>query len=97
VAIFNHLSYCRTLGKASSEIRLYFSAPNAQFVSVFSKNVLASPGDGKISCQMNKRASYISGQTIYGDAILANIGYTRRDSEIHTEDINLSTYYRYSL
>lgn len=95
--IFKHFPCCRTIGKASSEIRLYFSAPNVQFVSDFSKNMLACYGDGIISCQVNKRASYISGQTIYGDAILANIGYTRRESEIHTEDVNLCTYYRYLL
>jgi len=92
---FEHLSHCRTIGKASSEIRLYFAAPSVHFVSDMSKNVLACHGDGDINCQVNKRASYISGQTIYGDALLANIGYTRRDSELHTEDVNLCTYYRY--
>jgi hypothetical protein len=91
------LSHCRTIGKASSEIRLYFAAPSVHFVSDISKNVLACHGDGDINCQVNKRASYISGQTIYGDALLANIGYTRRDSELHTEDVNLCTYYRYNL
>ncbi|XP_062189577.1 small RNA 2'-O-methyltransferase [Phragmites australis] len=90
----SHVLVSRTIGKASSEIRLYFAAPNVQFVSDLSKNVLACHGDGNINCQVNKRASYISGQTIYGDAILANIGYTRRDSELHTEDVNLCTYYR---
>ncbi|KAK3124509.1 hypothetical protein QOZ80_7BG0587580 [Eleusine coracana subsp. coracana] len=90
----SHVVVSRTLGKASSEIRLYFAVPSVQFVSDFSKNALACHGDGNISCLVNKRASYISGQTIYGDAILANIGYTRRDSEIHTEDVNLCTYYR---
>ena len=92
---FEHLSHCRTIGKASSEIRLYFAAPSVHFVSDMSKNVLACHGDGDINCQVNKRASYISGQTIYGGALLANIGYTRRDSELHTEDVNLCTYYRY--
>ena len=46
---------------------------------------------------INKRASYISGQTIYGDAILANVGYTRRDTELQTENVTLCTYYRYQL
>ena len=48
---------------------------------------MACQGDGDINCQVNKRASYISGQTIYGDELWANIGYTRRDSELHTEYI----------
>ncbi|RLM86804.1 small RNA 2' [Panicum miliaceum] len=90
----SHVLVSRTIGKASSEIRLYFAAPSVHFVSDISKNVLACHGDGDINCQVNKRASYISGQTIYGDALLANIGYTRRDSELHTEDVNLCTYYR---
>ncbi|KAK8458933.1 hypothetical protein SEVIR_2G046600v4 [Setaria viridis] len=90
----SHVLVSRTIGKASSEIRLYFAAPDVHFVSDISKNVLACHGDGDINCQVNKRASYISGQTIYGDALLANIGYTRRDSELHTEDVNLCTYYR---
>jgi small RNA 2'-O-methyltransferase len=76
--------------KASSDIRLYFTAPNRHVVSDISKDVLAYHGDSDINLQVNKRASYICGQTIYGDAILANIGYTRRDSELHAEDVYLS-------
>ncbi|CAN6213187.1 unnamed protein product [Urochloa humidicola] len=90
----SHVLVSRTIGKASSEIRLYFAAPNVHFISDVSKNMLACHGDDDINCQVNKRASYISGQTIYGDALLANIGYTRRDSELRTEDVNLCTYYR---
>ncbi|KAL6647009.1 hypothetical protein ACP70R_014446 [Stipagrostis hirtigluma subsp. patula] len=89
----SHVLVSRTIGKASSEIRLYFASPSVQFVSDLSNNV-ACHRDVNIKCQVNKRASYISGQTIYGDAILANVGYTRRDSELHTEDVNLCTYYR---
>uniref|UniRef100_A0A0E0Q4F0 Small RNA 2'-O-methyltransferase n=1 Tax=Oryza rufipogon TaxID=4529 RepID=A0A0E0Q4F0_ORYRU len=90
----SHVVVSRTVGKASSEIRLYFSAPNVQFVSEISHNVVSSLGDGYMESLINKRASFISGQTIYGDAILANVGYTRRDSELHTEDVALSNYYR---
>ncbi|WVZ62005.1 hypothetical protein U9M48_011805, partial [Paspalum notatum var. saurae] len=93
----SHVLVSRTIGKASSEIRLYFAAPkppNVGVVSDVSKDVLAFHRDGSINCQVNKRASYISGQTIYGDALLANAGYTRRDSELHAEDVNLCTYYR---
>ncbi|XP_052162550.1 small RNA 2'-O-methyltransferase [Oryza glaberrima] len=90
----SHAVVSRTVGKASSEIRLYFSAPNVQFVSEISNNVVSSLGDGYMESLINKRASFISGQTIYGDAILANVGYTRRDSELHTEDVTLSNYYR---
>jgi hypothetical protein len=91
------LSYCRTVGKTSSEIRFYFPAPDVQFVSDLSSNVVGCRGDGNMNCVINKRASYISGQTIYGDAILANVGYTRRDTELQTENVTLCTYYRYQL
>lgn len=90
----SHVLVSRTIGKASSEIRLYFAAANIHAVSDISKHALDSLGDGDINWQVNKRASYICGQTIYGDALLANIGYTRRDSELHTEDVNLCSYYR---
>jgi hypothetical protein len=91
------LSYCRTVGKTSSEIRFYFPAPDVQLVSDLSSNVVGCRGDGNVNCVVNKRASYISGQTIYGDAILANVGYTRRDTELQTENVTLCTYYRYQL
>uniref|UniRef100_A0A804UCN5 DRBM domain-containing protein n=1 Tax=Zea mays TaxID=4577 RepID=A0A804UCN5_MAIZE len=90
----SHVLVSRTIGKTSSEIRLYFAAANIHAVSDMSKHALDSLGDGDINWQVNKRASYICGQTIYGDALLANIGYTRRDSELHTEDVNLCSYYR---
>jgi len=78
MTILKHLSHCRTIGKASSEIRLYFAAPNIHVVSDISKHALACHGDGDINW------------------LLANIGYTRRDSKLQTEDVNLCTYYRYS-
>lgn len=90
----SHVLVSRTVGKTSSEIRFYFPAPDVQFVSDLSSNVVGCRGDGNMNCVINKRASYISGQTIYGDAILANVGYTRRDTELQTENVTLCTYYR---
>lgn len=90
----SHVLVSRTVGKTSSEIRFYFPAPNVQLVSDLSNNVASHRGDGNMNRVINKRASYISGQTIYGDAILVNVGYTRRDTELQTERVTLCTYYR---
>lgn len=46
---------------------------------------------------LNTRASYLSGQNIYGDAILASIGYTWKSTDILYEDVSLRSYYRYLL
>nr|XP_043618664.1 small RNA 2'-O-methyltransferase [Erigeron canadensis] len=69
----------RSVGKASSETRLYFHAPKKDLE------------DGAF---MNARASYLSGQIIYGDAILATIGYTWKSCDLFHEDVTSSTYYR---
>lgn len=83
----------RTIGKASSEMRFYFTAPQCLFSSSAKDVVSATDFEAVV----NKRASYISGQTICGDAILANIGYTRRSSTSNLlyEDVSLCTYYRF--
>lgn len=46
---------------------------------------------------LNTRASYLSGQNVYGDAILASIGYTWKSTDISYEDVSLCSYYRYIL
>ncbi|KAF3332305.1 small RNA 2'-O-methyltransferase-like isoform X1 [Carex littledalei] len=86
----SHILASRTIGKASSEMRFYFTAPQCLFSSS-AKDVV---GATDFEVAVNKRASYISGQTIYGDAILANIGYTWRSSNLLYEDVSLCTYYR---
>lgn len=73
--------YSRTVGKASSDMKLYFPIPEA-YIDVNMERLL------------NKRASYFSGQSIYGNAIFANIGYTRKSSELFCEDVSLCSYYR---
>nr|CAD1832064.1 unnamed protein product [Ananas comosus var. bracteatus] len=71
----------RTVGKASSDMKLYFPIPEACI-------------DVNMERLLNKRASYFSGQSIYGNAIFANIGYTRKSSELFCEDVSLCSYYR---
>jgi small RNA 2'-O-methyltransferase len=54
MTILKHWSHCRTIGKASSEIRLYFATANIHAVSDISKHALDSLGDGDINWQVNK-------------------------------------------
>ncbi|KAM7505770.1 hypothetical protein LguiB_004674 [Lonicera macranthoides] len=67
----------RPIGRASSEMRLYWA--NKSYKSEES---------------LNTRARYFSGQKIYGDAILASVGYTWRSLDLFYEDVSLCTYYR---
>ncbi|XP_077243893.1 small RNA 2'-O-methyltransferase-like isoform X2 [Tasmannia lanceolata] len=85
----------RPVGKVSSEMRLYFSAPeNPLLVSGKSLEELSDVnGDANLE-PLNARASYFSNQNIYGDAILATVGYTRKSEDLFHEDVSLSTYYR---
>lgn len=92
----SQLLVSRVVGKASSEMRFYFCVPKTALVSsnssadIFSNN----DGDADLTKLLNIRASYLSGQIIYGDAILANIGYTWKSSDIFYEDVSLCAYYR---
>lgn len=47
--------------------------------------------------EFNALATYLSGQEIYGDAILASVGYTWKSTDLSYEDLSLRAYYRYVL
>ncbi|CAJ1935878.1 unnamed protein product [Sphenostylis stenocarpa] len=83
----------RNLGKASSETRLFFTAPKPCLRDLSSKLP-----NGKetlyLMGSVNVRASYFAGQDITGDAILASIGYTRKSRDIFYEDVTVRLYYR---
>ncbi|KAG8365669.1 hypothetical protein BUALT_Bualt18G0130400 [Buddleja alternifolia] len=82
----------RTIGKASSEMRIYFSAPKQQMF-----DHLSEPQAKQVSHfegPLNARASYFSGQEVYGDAILASVGYTWKSTDLFHEVVSLRTYYR---
>lgn len=94
--VFFLLVTSRTIGKASSEMRLYFAAPKSYLLDLSSdlpnvEEVVDFEGS------LNPRASYLYGQDIYGDAILASIGYTRKSEGLFHEDITLQSYYRFLL
>ncbi|KAK1304231.1 Small RNA 2'-O-methyltransferase [Acorus calamus] len=84
----------RTIGKASSEMRLYFSALGVPFLARDSSLEFLVNAQEHAEPIFNERASCISGQNIYGDAILANVGYTWRSPDLLHEDVSLGTYYR---
>lgn len=85
---------CRTLGRASSEMRLYYCIPSAKTLSQSSQR--HTNQNGQVEGEFNVRASYLCGQDICGDAILASLGYTWRSIDLFHEVVSLRTYYRYS-
>lgn len=89
----------RTVGKASSEMRLYFPAPVDPSLVSDSSLELLSPANEPVSrgTSFNVRASYFSGQNIHGDVLLASVGYTWKSPDLYQEDVSLGTYYRFVL
>ncbi|MFS7995834.1 putative small RNA 2'-O-methyltransferase Hen1, La-motif domain-containing protein [Helianthus anomalus] len=80
------VSLSRCIGKSSSETRLYSHAPNSY------KWDNENFKDGSY---LNARASYLSGQDVYGDVILATIGYLWKSCDVFLEDVSPRTYYRF--
>ncbi|KAF5742423.1 small RNA 2'-O-methyltransferase-like [Tripterygium wilfordii] len=87
----NKVLVSRNIGKTSSETRVYFAAPEP-FLSDLSSDHLNVKFHSEGS--LNARASYICGQDIYGDAIMASVGYTWRSKDLLMEDMSLQLYYR---
>ncbi|XP_014490043.1 small RNA 2'-O-methyltransferase [Vigna radiata var. radiata] len=83
----------RNLGKASSEIRLFFTVPKPYLLDLSSKFSIGKETLYLMGA-LNVRASYFAGQDIAGDAILASIGYTRKSRDIFYEDVSVRLYYR---
>ncbi|KAL9997701.1 putative small RNA 2'-O-methyltransferase Hen1, La-motif domain-containing protein [Helianthus debilis subsp. tardiflorus] len=73
----------RCIGKSSSETRWYSHAPNSY------KWDKENFKDGSY---LNARASYLSGQDVYGDAILATIGYLWKSCDLFLEDVSPSAH-----
>lgn len=73
-------------------MRLYFCLPNHQpwNQSTEPLEVHAIQLEGSL----NVRASYLAGQGVYGEAILASVGYTWNSAVLFYEDVSLRTYYR---
>lgn len=84
-----NLFISRCIGKSSSETRLYYHAPNSYQHD--------KEKDFEDESYLNVRASYLSGQDIYGDAILATIGYMWKSCDLFHEDVSPRAYYRFLL
>ncbi|XP_059288742.1 small RNA 2'-O-methyltransferase-like [Lycium ferocissimum] len=82
----------RTIGKASSEMRLYFCAPESITIGPSSELYMKQASSFKV--YSNAVATYLSGQEICGDAILASVGYTWKSTDLFYEDLPLRAYYR---
>ncbi|XP_020518606.1 small RNA 2'-O-methyltransferase [Amborella trichopoda] len=84
----------RPVGKASSEIRVYFTAPDIPiFLGDPSLEVTPTIKDG-LEMTLNARASYFSSQVVYGDAVVVSTGYTWRSTGLFHENFLLCSYYR---
>ncbi|KAL6184004.1 hypothetical protein ACLB2K_045411 [Fragaria x ananassa] len=86
------LMISKPIGKASSETRLHFAAPKQYLLDTSSD--LHAEEVRTFEGSLNARASYLSGQDIFGDAILATIGYTWRSKDLFYEDVSVKSYYR---
>ncbi|XP_059666531.1 small RNA 2'-O-methyltransferase-like [Cornus florida] len=82
----------RTIGRASSETRLYARA--SKLYTLDPSSELLQTKAVQFEGSLNVRASYFSGQDIYGDAILASVGYKWNSADLFHEDVSLRTYYR---
>ncbi|PON35087.1 3'-RNA ribose 2'-O-methyltransferase, Hen [Parasponia andersonii] len=82
----------RPIGRTSSEVRLYFAA--LEFMLELSSDISNAKRDMHSDGSCNTRASYLSGEDIYGDAILASIGYTWKSKDLFHEDLSMQSYYR---
>ncbi|XP_068655378.1 small RNA 2'-O-methyltransferase [Aristolochia californica] len=93
---YSRMLVSRTIGKASSEMRLYFSAPDDPlFSSDSSVDVLSHATDCiNTALELNERASYFSGQKIYGDAVMSIVGYMWKSTNLFHKDVSLDSYYR---
>ncbi|EPS58523.1 hypothetical protein M569_16290, partial [Genlisea aurea] len=80
----------RPIGKASSDMRIYSSAPNRNLMEQLSQ----MEEDITSSGPLNLRASYLASQHIYGDAILASFGYSWNSSCFVHQPTSLKSYYR---
>lgn len=94
VADASQILVSRTVGRASSEMKLYFPNPEAPMLSSISSELPSVVREINAEPILNKRASYFSGQNIRGNAILANVGYTWKSSDLFCEDVSLCSYYR---
>ncbi|KAL3833726.1 hypothetical protein ACJIZ3_008462 [Penstemon smallii] len=82
----------RTIGRASSEMRIYYTAPKQQHPREILVSQLVEASRSETF--LNVRATYMTGQEISGTAILASVGYRWKSTDLFHEDVSLRSYYR---
>ncbi|KAF8096125.1 hypothetical protein N665_0317s0031 [Sinapis alba] len=89
----NQVMISRTLGKAScgSECRLYSAVPKFKSSEVSGSS---SEESSRTEKSRNARASYICGQEIHGDAVLASVGYRWKSEDLDYDDVTVKSFYR---
>ncbi|CAL9226225.1 unnamed protein product [Arabidopsis halleri] len=86
----------RNFGKAScgSECRLYFDIPKKSSDNSSEASGSSNEDSSHIKKSRNARASYICGQDIHGDAILASVGYRWKSDDLDYADVTVNSFYR---
>lgn len=72
-------------------MRMYSSAPKCLFENMSEPQAKQA---SNVEGSLNIRASYFAGQEVYGDAILASVGYSWKSTDLFHEAISLCSYYR---
>ncbi|XP_010439550.1 PREDICTED: small RNA 2'-O-methyltransferase-like [Camelina sativa] len=92
----NQVMISRTFGKAScgSECRLYSAIPNKSSDKSSEVSGSSNEDSSHIEKTRNARASYICGQDIHGDAILASVGYRWKSNDLDCDDLTVKSFYR---
>jgi len=83
-------------GKAScgSECRLYSEIPKKYLDNSSDASGTSNEDSSHIVKSRNARASYICGQDIHGDAILASVGYRWKSDDLDYDDVTVNSFYR---
>ncbi|EOA15443.1 hypothetical protein CARUB_v10004085mg [Capsella rubella] len=86
----------RAFGKAScgSECRLYSAIPKMSSDHSSEASGGSKEDSSHVEKSRNVRASYICGQDIHGDAILASVGYRWKSDDLDYDDVTLKSFYR---
>jgi hypothetical protein len=92
----NQVMISRMFGKAScgSECRLYSEIPKKYLDNSSDASGTSNEDSSHIVKSRNARASYICGQDIHGDAILASVGYRWKSDDLDYDDVTVNSFYR---
>ncbi|KAJ4912769.1 Small RNA 2'-O-methyltransferase [Raphanus sativus] len=96
----SQLIISRTFGKTSSgyECRVYSAipklSPDKSSKAYGKRPVDEEDQSSHFNKPWNAKASYVCGQDIHGDAIVAAVGYSWRSNDLEHDDVTLKSFYR---